>query len=259
MHVRIPALALIPVFALPASGFAPSITRYRIDQSLAQELDATAAGGARQKVAFKTSSFVTVTLDDSAGGKTIRVIVDSVRGDTASPIPPAVLDSARGAEFRGFVERSGKPTGLEPTGKVAAAAQIQGLLSDFFPWTKAGLKIGDSWVDTTAKTSATGPDTVTVRRISAYKAASNETRASRKAVRVTQEFRSSVDGTQPTPNGSAKIEGTGNGTGFYYVTADGRYLGGSWQQQSSLRISGSFTKEPLPITIVQKTEVSALK
>jgi hypothetical protein len=256
---RVSALALISVVALPATELAPSITRYRIDQSLAQELDATAAGGARQKVAFTTSSFVTVTLADSAGGKTIRVVVDSVRGDSASPIPPAVLDSAKGAEFRGFVDRSGKPTGLEPTGKVAAATQIQGLLSDFFPWTRAGLKVGDSWVDTTAKTNGTGQDSVTVRRISAYKAAASETRASRKAVRITQEFRSSVGGTQPTPNGPAKIEGTGNGSGFYYVAADGRYLGGSWQQQSSLRISGSFTKEPLPITIVQKTEVSALK
>src|SRR5918999_3328289 len=168
MSLRIPALALVSALGLPVLGFAPSVTKYRIDQPLAQELDATAAGGTRQKVAFKTSSFVTVTLADSAGGKTIRVVVDSVRGDTASPIPPAVLDSVRGAEFRGFVDRSGKPTGLEPTGKVAAAAQIQGLLSDFFPWTKAGLRIGDSWVDTTAKTDATGPDTVTVRRISAY-------------------------------------------------------------------------------------------
>jgi hypothetical protein len=259
MLPRVPVLALASILGLPASVFAPSIVKYRIDQSLAQEIDATAAGGARQKVAFKTSSFVTVTLSDSAGGKAIRVVVDSVRGDSASPIPPAVLDSAKGAEFRGFVERSGKPTGLEPTSKVAAAAQIQGLLSDFFPWTRAGLKVGDSWVDTTAKTNGTGPDSVTVRRISAYKAASNETRASRKAVRITQEFSSSVGGTQPTPNGPAKIEGTGNGTGFYFVAPDGRYLGGSWQQQSSLRISGSFTKEPLPITILQKTEVSALK
>jgi hypothetical protein len=259
MLFRVPALVLLPALGLPAAVVAPSVTKYRIDQSLTQELDASAAGGSRQKLAFKTSSFVTVTLSDSAGGKIIRVLVDSVRGDSDSPIPPAVLDSAKGAEFRGFVERSGKPTGFEPTRKVAAATQIQGLLSDFFPWTRPGLKVGDSWVDTTAKTNGTGPDSVTVRRISAYKAASSETRASRKAVRVNQEFTSSVGGTQPTPNGPAKIEGTGKGTGIYFVASDGRYLGGSWQQQSSLQISGSFAKEPLPITIIQKTEVSTLK
>src|SRR3954470_6136276 len=90
-------------------GRSPTTTKYRIDQSLTQEIDATAAGGAKQRVAFSTSSFVTVSLADSAGGKVIRVVVASIRGDSASPIPSAVLDSARGAEFWGFVEKSGKP------------------------------------------------------------------------------------------------------------------------------------------------------
>src|SRR5206468_9947173 len=104
-----------------------------------------------------------------------------------------------------------------------------------------------------------GTDSVTVRRVSAYKAAGNETRDTRKAVRVTEDFTSSVAGTQPTPNGPARIEGSGSGNGAYYVGSDGRYLGGSWQQQSSLKISGSFAPQPLPITIIQKTKVSTIK
>ena len=244
---------------LPALGLAPSTTKYRIDQTLTQEMDATPAGGAKQRIAFSTTSFVTVSLADSGGGKSIRVVVDSVKGDSATPIPAPVLDSARGAEFRGFVDKSGKPSGLTPTANAGAAVQIQGLLSDFFPWARAGLKVGDSWTDTTAKTSGTGSDSVTVRRVSAYKAAANETRESRKAVRVVQDFTSSVQGTQPTPNGPAKIEGTSKGNGSYYVAPDGRYLGGAWQQQSALKISGSFAPHPLPITIIQKTSVSTLK
>lgn len=248
--------------AVVASGSmlpAPSTTKYRIEQSLSQEIDATAAGGAKQKVAFSTISFVTVTLADSAGGKSMRVVVDSIRGDSATPIPPPVLDSARGTVFSGFLERSGRPTGLQPSGNSPAAAQVQGLLSDFFPWTRPGLKVGQSWADTTSKTNGTGADSVTVRRVSSYKAAAGETRESRKAVRVTQDFTSSFAGTQPTPNGPARIEGTGRGTGFYFVGPDGRYLGGSWQQQSSLTISGSFATQPLPVTISQKTTVRTLK
>jgi len=252
-------LGLATGLVLPALGLAPSTVKYRIDQSLTQEMDATAAGGAKQRIAFSTSSFVTVTLADSAGGKAIRVVVDSVRGDSATPIPATVLDSARGSEFRGFLTKSGKPSGLKPVTNAPAATQIQGLLSDFFPWTRPGLKVGDSWADTTAKTSATGSDSVTVRRVSAYKAAASETRESRKAVRVTEDFTSSVAGTQPTPNGPAHIEGSGSGNGFYFVSPDGRYLGGSWQQQSALKVSGSFAPQPLPVTIVQKTRVSTLK
>jgi hypothetical protein len=254
-YTALAAAALV----LPLLGRAPAMTKYRIDQSLFQEIDATPAGGAKQRIAFTTSSFVTVSLHDSASGKVIRVVVDSLRGDSAMPIPTAVLDSARGAEFHGFVEKSGKLSELEPVRPNPAAVQIQGLLSDFFPWIKAGLKVGDSWSDTTAKTNRTGPDSVTVRRVSAYKAASSETWNARKAVRITEDFTSSVAGTQPTPNGPARIQGSGSGKGSYYVSPDGRYLGGDWEQQSTLAISGSFAKQPLPITVRQKTKVTALK
>jgi hypothetical protein len=254
------ALAATTLF-LPSLDRAPSTAKYRIDQSLTQEIDATAAGAAKQNISFTTSSFVTVSLTDSAGGKVMRVVLDSVRGDSATPIPRAVLDSARGAEFRGFLQKSGKPSGLQPAPGTStpAATQVQGLLSDFFPWIKAGLKVGDSWTDTTAKVNGVGADSVTLRRVSAYKAAATETRNSRRAVRIVEDFTSSVDGTQPTPGGPARIEGTGSGKGAYYVGTDGRYLGGDWQLQSSLKISGSFAPEPLPITIVQKTKVTALK
>ena len=247
------------VLVLPGSDAGPTTTKYRIDQSLSQEIDATAAGGAKQSIAFTTRSFITVTLADSAGGRSMRVVVDSVQGDSATPIPTAVLDSARGAQFRGFVDKSGKPLGLEPITSTSAAAQIQGLLSDFFPWTRAGLKVGDSWADTTARVNGVGADSVTVRRVSAYKALANETRGTRKAVRIAEDFTSSVAGTQPTPSGPARIDGSGSGKGAYYVASDGRYLGGDWQQESSLKISGSFAPQPLPITIVQKIKVTTLK
>ena len=121
-------VALATGLVLPIGRGAPTTTKYRIDQSLTQEIDATVAGGAKQRIAFSTSSFVTVVLADSAGGKAIKLVVDSVRGDSATPIPATVLDSARGTEFRGFVEKSGRPTGLKPATNIPAATQIQGLL-----------------------------------------------------------------------------------------------------------------------------------
>jgi hypothetical protein len=126
------------------------------------------------------------------------------------------------------------------------------LLSDFYPWSKAGIKVGQHWSDTTARVNGVGADSVTVRRVSAYKAAPTENRQPRNAVMIIEDFSSSIEGTQPTPSGSARIEGTGSGKGSYY-------LGGTWQHHSSLKISGSFAPEPLPITITQKTKVTTLK
>ena len=245
--------------ALPVFLAAPVTAKYRVDQSLTQEVDASAEGQGKQTLKFATSAFVTVTLNDSAGGRTMRVVIDSVKGDSAAPIPPAVMDSARGGEFRAFVSKAGKPSPLTPTGTSPAAAQVQGLLADFYPWARAGLKVGDAWTDTTVNTTGAGSDTVTVRRITSYKAAAAESRGNVRAVRITTEHSSDVAGVQPTPQGPAKIQGTGAGTGAYYVSPDGRYLGGEWQQRSSLSLSGAFATQPLPVTVTQNIKVTAVR
>jgi hypothetical protein len=78
-------------------------------------------------------------------------------------------------------------------------------------------------------------------------------------LRIASAYQSTVAGTQPTPSGPARIEGAGNGSGTYFVSPEGLYLGGDWQLQSALTISGAFTNEPLPITITQTTKVTALR
>ena len=247
------ALTLPPVLR------APLIMRYRIEQTVSQEVDASAAGQGKQTLAFTTNTFVTVTLTDSAGGKAMRVVVDSMRGDSATPIPAPVLDSARGAVFHGFVTREGRPTRLETDGPGAAGAQVQGLVSDFYPWTRSGIKVGETWMDTSSVTTGDAPDTVTVRRTTTYRARANETVGSRPAVRIDTEHTSDVNGFQPTGRGSAKIAGTGGGKGSYLLSPDGRYLGGQWELSSALTLSGDFAPHPVPITLRQTTRVTAIK
>lgn len=245
--------------ALPAIRHAPVTMKYRVDQSLTQEVDATAGGAGKQVLRFATSTFVTVTLNDSADGRTMRVVIDSMQGDSTTPIPVEVMDSAKGGEFRAFVERSGKPSPLTPTGTSPAAAQVQGLLADFFPWVRAGLKVGEAWADTSVNTTGAGSDTVTVRRVTSYRAAASEPRGRVKAMRVTTDQTSDVAGTQPTPQGPAKIEGKARGNGAYYVSPDGRYLGGEWKLHSSVNLSGAFSPQPIPVTVTQTTKVTAVR
>ncbi|HEX3234979.1 MAG TPA: hypothetical protein VHR41_12330 [Gemmatimonadales bacterium] len=250
---------LATLLAVHAGTEAPLTAKYRVDQTLTQEIDATSAGKGKQSLSFTTSSFLTLTLTDSVGGKAVKVVVDSMRADSTAPIPANVFDSARGSEYHGFLSAAGKLSELELVSSSAAAAKVQGFLSDFFPWVKAGVKVGEHWADTSSKTTANGSDSVVVKRIVAYHAMGNETRNARKAVRIASQYSSNVLGTQPTPNGPAKIEGTGSGTGVYFVSPDGTYLGGDWRLQSALKISGAFADNPLPITITQTTKVTALK
>jgi hypothetical protein len=234
-------------------------TRYRIDQQLTQEVDGSAAGQGKQTLSFQTSSFITVSLTDSAGGKAMRVVVDSMKGDSATPIPAAVLDSAKGTAYKSFISKDGRPGRLEPASATQAAAQVQGLLSDFFPWVRAGIRPGQTWADTSVTATGDGADTVTVRRVVNYRAAPPEPQQPRKSVRVATDFTSEVAGSQATPSGPARLEGSSNGKGSYLVSPEGLYMGGEWELSSALTLSASFTPHPVPINLRQTTKVSAIK
>jgi hypothetical protein len=245
--------------ALPALRPSQPVTRYRIDQTLAQEVDGSAAGQGKDTLRFNAVSFVTVTLTDSAGGKALRVVVDSMRGDSTSPIPAEVFDSARGAVYGTFVSREGRPGHLQAAQPTSASIQVQGLLADFFPWVRAGLRPGQSWSDTTVTRTGAGPDSVTVRRVTNYRAGAPGARQPRNSVRIATDYTSEVAGSQPTPNGPARIEGTGTGKGSYLVSPDGHYLGGEWELSSALRLTAEFTPKPVPIALRQTTRVSTIK
>lgn len=251
--------SLAALAAAAPTSVAPVTARYRIDQTLTQDIDATAAGRDKQSLSFSTSSFVTLTLTDSVGGRVVRVVVDSMLGDSTAPIPAAVFDSAKGAEYHAFLNSAGKLSELEAVNASPAAYRVQGFLSDFFPWVKAGVKRGEQWADTSSKATTSGTDSVVVKRITSYRVMGNETHEARTAMRISSAYQSTVAGTQPTPNGPARIEGAGKGSGTYFVSPEGLYLGGDWQLQSTLTISGAFTNEPLPITITQTTKVTALR
>jgi hypothetical protein len=244
--------------AAPTSP-APVTARYRIDQTLTQDIDATAAGQGRQSISFSTSSFVTLTLTDSVGGRAVRLVVDSMVGDSAAPIPAVVFDSAKGAEYHAFLSAAGKLSELEAVSASPVAYRVQGFLSDFFPWVKAGVKTGEQWADTSSKATTDGTDSVVVERVTSYRVVGSEKHEARKAVRIASAYQSTVAGTQRTPTGPARIDGAGNGSGTYFVSPDGLYLGGDWQLRSALTISGAFAAEPLPITITQTTKVTALR
>ena len=76
-------------------------------------------------LSFSTSSFLSLTLGDTSGGKSVRIVVDSMLGDSATPIPAAVFDSARGAEFHAFLSAAGKLSDLEAVNVSPAAPRCR--------------------------------------------------------------------------------------------------------------------------------------
>jgi hypothetical protein len=258
--------AFLPVLPVPhvhragqETSAPPTKTRYKIDQTSSQEIDASAVGGPKQSVTNHLVAYVLITLADTTGGRTMHVVVDSVVGDTASAIPKAVLDSLKGGTYHGQVAPNNRITDLRPMNGAEANTPITGLLSNFYPRVRTGWKTGDSWTDTTETTNPVPNGQLTVRTVTNYKANPAEQRDGQKASRIDAAFASSLTGSQETPNGSASFTGSGTGTATQYLTSDNRYLGGTTTQTSNLSVTGSFAPQPIPITIKQTTTVSTLK
>jgi hypothetical protein len=241
------------------SGAAATTVRYKIEQTSSQEVDATAAGGPKQTLNTHLFAYVSVTLTDTTGGRTVHLVVDSMRSDTGSVIPQPLLDSLKGSAFHGLVGANGKMGQLKPMQDGSANSPIAGLVNGFFPRVKPGMKTGDAWTDTSEVNNAVPNGQLTKRTVTNYKAGANEPRDGAKATRIDAAFSSSLAGSQETPGGTATIEGTGSGTATQYVGADGRYLGGTTNETSQLSVSGAFAPAPIPVNIKQTTTVTVLK
>jgi len=230
---------LFALIALAGASAAPKVTRYRVDQTVDQAVDATAIGGAQQRQRFAVSTFVTVTLTDTAGGKVVNAVIDSMVSDSA-PVPKAVLDSVRGLPVHGVLDPAGHISGVKPLRETSLAPQMTDIVARLYPGLRQKLKQGDGWTDTIQVSTPTNGGTMNLRRITTYKASAKERRGSTDALKVDASFNSTVNGTQQTANGPATIEGTGSGSGAHYVASDGRYLGGSMTVTTKLTLSGAF-------------------
>lgn len=251
------ALALLALASAATSAAPAAKMHYRIDQTIDQAVDASAIGGGQQTQRFSVSTFLSVTLTDTTGGKVVDAVVDSMRADSA-PVPQAVLDSARGTPLHGVLDAAGRIQDVKALRDTPLAPQLTDVMARLYPGLRPGVKVGDGWTDTTRTSSDAGGGTMTVSRVTTYKATGTEARREGKAVKVETTFTSSVSGTQQTPAGPAQIEGSGSGTGAHYVAADGRYLGGSYSMTTKLTLAGAFAPKPLPVTLTETFAVSAL-
>lgn len=251
------ALALLALAGAATAGAPAAKMHYRIDQTIDQAVDASAIGGGQQQQRFSVSTFLSVTLIDTTGGKVLDAVVDSMRADSA-PVPQAVLDSARGTPLHGLLDPAGRVRDVKALRDTPLAPQLTDVVSRLYPGLRPGLKVGDGWTDTTQTSNAVGGGTMTVNRVTTYKATATETRREGKALKVETAFTSNVSGTQQTPAGPAQIEGSGSGTGAHYVAPDGRYLGGGYSMTTKLTLAGAFAPTPLPVTLTETFAVSAL-
>lgn len=152
MLVMVLALAVAQSPVIPMAPL-----RYRIEAKTASEQDLTSVGKGKLSGSLTTTALVSVTLTDSADGQIVRVTVDSMKleptGAMTQSLPlsaaGAVGDSTRGAFVRAYAVRGavrGSPQASSPSPALASIMQAMNVL---FPGLRSGIKVGDSWADTT--------------------------------------------------------------------------------------------------------------
>ena len=151
-------VAMLAVAALQGPVTLPAAPlRYRVEAKTTTEQDLTSMNRGKVSGALATIAFISVTTTDSADGQVARITVDSMKleptGATALQLTPAAAnsaaDSARGMWIRAFSVRGTIKGAPRPSGANGALAPVMQAVGVLFPGLRSGLKVGDSWSDTT--------------------------------------------------------------------------------------------------------------
>ncbi|MES2123462.1 MAG: hypothetical protein V4503_02120 [Gemmatimonadota bacterium] len=139
--------------------------RYKIEMKSSQEVDLSAMGAGKQVGEISAVAFLSVTMSDSAAGQLAHIVVDSMTleptGSMAAAYDPTTAAGAKGGFYHVYVvggKVQGTPT-PSVSGNPALSILAQAVTVMFPGTTRAGLKSGDSYTDTTTSTATTDAGT----------------------------------------------------------------------------------------------------
>ncbi|MEP7325823.1 MAG: hypothetical protein ABI836_07745, partial [Gemmatimonadota bacterium] len=91
-----------------------------------------------------------------------------------------------------------------------------------------------------------------------YKVTGTENRGGTQALRIETAFSLSQTGEINNAGGTLGVDGTGTGTATYFVTDNGRYLGGTSTVNSDLQITTAQLPEPIPVKATNIATISII-
>lgn len=253
-------LAVLVLAAVGTPAAPQAVTaKFRIESKNHTIVDLSMFGQPNQEGDANITAWIRMTLSDSAGGRTIHVVVDSAKVEGVSPLTQASADSAKGGMIHGFLE-AGRPKNLiaTPTENLVLA-EIQNIANGMFPKLKPGAASGDTWSDSSEVTNkAGGANTKSVFQ-QQYTAGEKETVAGMPAIKVSATSRTTVSGTlENAQMGTMEVTGQGTGTATISAGADGRFLGGTLSSTINQQVKAAAAPAPIPVKSVRSVTVTLL-
>lgn len=237
---------------------APRTIKYRVGTKVDQVIDLTAVGQAEQRTSLELANFLTITFDDTVGGQTVHAVLDSIVKLSDGPVPDAdSLKLVRGRTWHALLAPDGKVSDVKRV-DTTTSGQVSDLVTNFFPRVKPGAKVGDQWTDTTETTSDQDGQSIVTRTVTNSSVTGTETRNGARALKIETAFSLAQTGEITQQGQSLSLEGTGSGTATYFVTQDGRYLGGTSTTNAELQITAAMIPAPIPVQVKNVTTVTTL-
>jgi hypothetical protein len=151
-------LAMVLALAVTQGPVTPAAPlRYRLEAKTVAQQDPAGVGNEMKSGSLTTTAIISVTLTDSAEGQIARVTVDSMKLEPTGamtlslPLTAAVAaaDTVRGAFVRAYTVRGVVRGTAQASSPHPALATIFQAMPVLFPGLRSGIKVGDSWADTT--------------------------------------------------------------------------------------------------------------
>jgi len=244
-----------------AVRYGPSAVRYLLHRRLHIQ---QALGDQTQAQDVGARIFVAAAITGPADtiGYPTTFLVDSIVADSGMP-PPIVdnISKVRKLVFAGRVAPRGEFVNALASDSVVAQSVVQllGNFRDFLPRLPIdGVRPGAAWTDTVETSQKGSGSEVSRRTITHALAAGWEDRLGTRSVRVEGSQTYRVAGGGKNAGQPFELSGAGAGSGVAYIAADGRYLGGEWQDSTTLTVRLPVQGVAVPVVQVTRTTVAVL-
>lgn len=226
--------------------------KYKAVISSKQVVDLSAFGQGNQETAQTTTSYFQLEVRDSAGGRVITVIIDSLVPDEAirAQIPAPIVDSAKGATYRIFQSATGATEEKTITAGGPLAQTFAASVVEFLPRVKGTLGAGAAWSDTTENSRTIPNGALKSKTVTNYSATA--------ADKIGAAFAASLTGAQETPGGTADLAGTSTGTAEWALAADKSLVSVTRKEESTLSVTLAAAPAPIPVTQTQEATITRL-
>ena len=250
-----------PAHRSDAVRYGPSAVRYLLHRRLHIQ---QALGDQTQAQDVGARIFVAAAITGPADtiGYPTTFLVDSIVADSGMP-PPIVdnISKVRKLVFAGRVAPRGEFVNALASDSVVAQSVVQllGNFRDFLPRLPIdGVRPGAAWTDTVETSQKGSGSEVSRRTITHALAAGWEDRLGTRSVRVEGSQTYRVAGGGKNAGQPFELSGAGAGSGVAYIAVDGRYLGGEWQDSTTLTVRLPVQGVAVPVVQVTRTTVAVL-